>query len=251
MIGHQSIDNLRPNDVVRPSLLAQYTEKMGIFSDDLTIAHTNLGILRQMREFDAELFGAPTAFMTLLHINLTDQILLILTRLWKDERSIVRLDKFSDWLKNTATRPEHREAVATAIAQAWPSPEVCEAIERCRKIRHARIAHQSGRLPLRTALVLVSQEEVEFAAKVLGQLYNAMNFGTSEDLVFIEFQAREGQWADGDFGYVLDRIALGSTWLSLPFEHLDLWRRLRERLNEDQVAAINKVRKRHNLPPLP
>jgi len=62
MIGHQSIDNLRPNDVVRPSLLAQYTEKMGIFSDDLTIAHTNLGILRQMREFDAELGGSGDTY---------------------------------------------------------------------------------------------------------------------------------------------------------------------------------------------
>lgn len=252
MPRQETIAELTPDEIVKPSLLARYTQHMGIFSDDLTIAHTNLSVLRQMREFDAELFGAPAALMTLLYMNFVDQILLILARLWKDKsRDTVRLDKFSDWLKNSAVLPEHRAAVEAALIQAWPSRETCKTIERCREIRHARLAHQRGTLPLHGRLVLVTLDEIEEAAWALGMLYEAMNFGTSQDLVFLEFQAREGEWAEGDFGYVLDRIAAGSRWLSFPPDCPELWLQLRQRLSEHQIAEINKVRARHDLPPLP
>jgi len=225
---------------------------MGTFSDDLTIAHTNLSILRQMREFDAELFEASTAVMTLLYINFVDQILLILTRLWEDKRrGTVRLGKFSAWLKDTAVLPEYRAAVGACLTQAWPPLKACEIIERCREIRHARLAHQRGTLPLHGGYAIVSLDEIEEAARALGMLYEAMNFGTSQDLVFLEFQARKGEWAEGDFGYVLDRIASGSKWFSLPPEYPELWLKLQQRLNEDQIAEINKARARHGLPPLP
>lgn len=252
MTGQETIAELTPNEIVNRSLLAEYTKRMGVFSDDLTIAHTNLSVLRQMREFDEELFGAPAALMTLLRINLIDQILLILARLWKDKtRGTVRLDTFRDWLIDSAVVPVHRGAVEAALAGAWPSQETCATIERCRKIRHARLAHQLGTLPLHGGLVCVRLDEIEEAAQALGTLYGAMNFGTSQDLVFVEFQAREDEWVEGDFGYVLDRIASGSRWLSLPPEYPELWLKLKERLSEGQVAEINKVRARHDLPALP
>ena len=190
---------------------------MNVFSDDLTIAHTNLSILRQIRNFDADLFEAPTALLPFLSTNLIDQVLLILTRLWHDKAGrVMTLDKFATWLRKKGVRPKHRQRVAGTLDQAMPSSDVCDVIERCRKIRHARVAHLSAELRLRTTPVLVRQEEVECAAKALGDLYNAMNFGAIRQFVFTQFQYDGQKYHQGDFGYVLDQIALGSKWFSLP-----------------------------------
>ena len=242
MTSNAEMSKIKPEDIIQPCHLAEYNRRMGIFSDDLTIAHTNLSILRQIRNFDAELFEAPSALLPFLSTNLIDQVLLILTRLWRDKpRRVMTMDKFATWLRETGVRPEHRHEVACAIDQAMPPSDICDALERCRKIRHARVAHLSAQLRLRTTPVLVRQGEAERAAKALEDLYNAMNFGAIRKFVLVEFQYDGQKYHEGDFGYVLDRIALGSKWFSERDPHF-------ETLTEGQLAKVNEVRRRYNMP---
>ena len=251
MAHHQNLNDLRPSDIVQPALLAEYDRRLGVFADDLTIAHTNLCILRQMRNFDAALFEAPAALLSYLGTNLIDQVLLILTRLWGDtSRGVMTMDKFATWLREKGVRPECRHSVASAIDQATPSPNLWNVIERCRKIRHARVAHLSAELRLRTTPVSVRLDEIECAANALGDLYNAMNFGATMEFVLIEFHCDDGRYDEGDFGYVLDRIALGSKWFSLPEKHPSIWPHFRETVTEEQLTKINELRCRYNMVPL-
>jgi len=251
MANQSSIFRMMPDDIIQPSLLTEYNRKMDVFSDDLTIAHTNLSILRQIRNFDADLFEVPTALLPFLSTNLIDQVLLILTRLWGDKtHGVMTMDKFATWLREKGVRPEYRHSVASTIDQAMPPSDLCDAIARCRKIRHARVAHLSAQLRLRTTPVSVRQEEVECAAKALGDFYNAMNFGATMEFVPVEFQCDDQSYYEGDFGYVLDRIALGSKWFFLPERHPDRWPHHRRTLTEEQLAKINEVRRRYNMAPI-
>ena len=168
MTSNAEMSRIKPEDIIRSCYLAEYKRRMGVFSDDLTIAHTNLSILRQIHNFDAELFEAPSALLPFLSTNLIDQVLLILTRLWGDKRrDAMTMDKCAKWLREKGAKKECRDIVACTIDQAMPPSDTCDVIERCRKIRHARVAHLSAELRLHTTPVLVRQEEVERAAKAL------------------------------------------------------------------------------------
>ena len=244
MTSHTDKSKIKPEDIIQPCHLAEYNRRMGIFSDDLTIAHTNLSILRRIRNFDAELFEAPSALLPFLSTNLIDQVLLILTRLWGDKPGgAMTMDKCANWLSKKGAKKEYRDSVACTIDQAMPPSDTCDVIERCRKIRHARVAHLSAELRLHTTPVLVRQEEVERAAKALEDLFNAMNFGAIREFVLMEFQYDGQKYHQGDFGYVLDQIALESKWFSLPERDPHF-----ETLTEGQLAKVNEVRRRYNMP---
>ncbi len=107
MANRQNIEGLTSKDIVQPSLLPEYYRRMGVFSDDLMIACTNLSILRQVQDFDADLFEAPEGFLSFLAMNLMDQVLLILTRLWGDRRrGVMTMDDFAVWLSKTGARTQ-------------------------------------------------------------------------------------------------------------------------------------------------
>ena len=242
--SNAELSKIKPEDIIQPCHLAEYNRRMGIFSDDLTIAHTNLSILRQIRNFDAELFEAPSALLPLLNTNLIDQVLLILTRLWRDKtRGAMTMDKCAKWLREKGAKEEYRGIVACTIDQAMSPSDTCDVIESCRKIRHARVAHLSAQLPLRTTPVSV--REVERAAESLGDFYNVMNFGATRKFVLVEFHYDGQKYYEGDFGYVLDQIALGSKWFSLP-ERDPHFRTLTER----QLEKVNEVRRRYGMAPI-
>lgn len=246
MISHTDKSKIKPEDIIQPCHLAEYSRRMGIFSDDLTIAHTNLSILRQMRNFDSDLFEAPTALLPFLSTNLIDQVLLILTRLWRDKPSgVMTMDKFAKWLREKGVKPEYRASVACTIDQVMPPSDTCDVIERCREIRHARVAHLSAELRLHNTSVLVRQEEVECAAKALEDLFNAMNFGAIRKFVLMQFQYDGQKYHQGDFGYVLDQIALGSKWFSLPERDPHFGT-----LTEGQLTKVNEVRRRYDMTPI-
>lgn len=251
MISHAETSSIKPENVINSSLLPEYNRRMDVFSDDLIIAHTNLSVLRQIKSFDEDLFEAPPALLSFLSTNLIDQILLILTRLWRDTaRGVMTMDKFAKWLREKGVKQEYRDSVACTLDQAMPASSICDVLERCRKIRHARVAHLSAQLRLRTMPVLVRQEEVERAAEALGDLFNSMNFGAIRKLVLPEFQCDGQKYHEGDFGYMLDRIALGSKWFSAHVRGPNLWPHFRKMLSEEQLAKINDVGGRYDIAPM-
>lgn len=52
-----NFDSLEDSRVVNKSFLDEYRKHMGTFRDELIILHTNLSLLRQMHDFDYDLFG--------------------------------------------------------------------------------------------------------------------------------------------------------------------------------------------------
>ena len=79
--------------------------------------------------------------------------------------------------------------------------------------------------------------------KLSRDLFNAMNFGAIRQFVLMQFQYDGQKYHQGDFGYVLDQIALGSKWFSLPERDPHF-----ETLTAGQLAKVNEVRRRYNMP---
>ncbi len=90
-------------------------------------------------------------------------------------------------------------------------------------------------------------EEIESAANTLSDFYNSMSFGLTQMFVLIEFDCPHGRYYEGEFGYVLEQLALGSKWFSLPKEYPAVWPQLRQTITNEQLEKINDIRRRHNM----
>ena len=244
---------LNPNEVVNPSFLEEYEKQIGIFKDDLIYLHTNLNFIRQINEFDHELFQSPIGLWQYLTNGFFTYSLLIICRLWADSnKKTITLDKFAKQLLKRGIKPIYRKELKERINEATPEQEKKENIEGMRKIRHARIAHISRKvqLNLTTPPKPVPFENIISAADFLGNYFNAMSFGTTWHFVPLNFLSEPSKWHEGDLGYLLDKIALDSKWFELPEKHPDLWTKLRKSLTKEQMDKINEVRLRYRMNPL-
>jgi len=233
--------------------LAQYERNSAVLNDELVFLHSNLHLLSQLKSFDTDLFEAPSAFFSyLVHELITDSAM-ICTRLWKDKSNkSLTLERFATWLVDPAVRPQYRNALKARLKVVALDPKVGETIESLRNIRHARLAHIDHLVisGLKTEPTPVALEKVYMVANDLGKYFNALTFGIQNEFVLVEFHSRANAWYEGDFGYVLDRIALGSKWFTDVDKYPDVWRVLQHSLDTDQVRRINEVRIRYGMKPL-
>ncbi len=249
----EELTNLTASEALNERYLAQYERESTVLHDDLVFLHTNLHLLSQLESFDAGLFEAPGAFIAYLVNELATSSAMICTRLWKDKsRKSLTLDRFAKWVVDPGIRPQYRNALRDSLAKAAFDPAVEKTIESLRDIRHSRLAHIDHLVisGLKTEPTPVALEKIHKVADGLGTYFNALTFGTQYEFVLVEFHSRESAWYEGDFGYVLDRIALGSKWFTDVDKYPDVWRVLEHSLDAEQVGRINEVRIRHGMKPL-
>ena len=250
-MGH--LDLLPAIEVLNDQHRQQYEAEADVLRDDLVYLHTNLSLALQLNDFDADLFEAPTALLDYLASSLVTECALICPRLWKDKRkSTLTLDRFADWLLDPGVRPKFRAELQARLTAALPAAGAEEAIERLRSVRHARLAHVSRNMVqgLSTPPAPVPLDELRTIAHALGTYFNAMSFGAEQTFVLLQFYSASGNWQDGELGYVLERLALGSRWLKEVDEFPHLWQIERKGLGEEPLRKINELRQKHNKHPL-
>jgi len=248
-----NLDRRADRDVLNERYLEEYRQAFSTLRDDLVYLHSNLRLLSQLRQFPARLFQAPRALFSFLTKNLTTECVQICCRVWKDKSSqALTLNRLADSLLAEAIRPRYRDELMARLLSARVPDSVESTISRLRSIRNASIAHLDHQVirAIKSRPDRVSFDELMAAAKALGVYLNALTFGSRYEFVIAEFCSQEDPWFKGDLGYVLDRIALGSRWLSEPDEHRAFWRVFRRKLDTRQLHEINDVRIRHGMPPL-
>ena len=246
-----AIENHKPEAVLNERHLSQYQRDSSVLNDDLVYLHSNLQLITQLGEFDAELFEAPTALFWYLGNLLITDCGMVCARIWKDKaRGTLTLNRFAEWVLDPAIRPQYREALKLRLKKAALSPEAEEIVESLRDIRHARLGHidHSVIAGLKTEPKSVPLESIKTLAQSFASFFNALTFGTVHEFVLVQFYAASGDWHKADLGYVLDRIALGSKWFGDVDQYPGLWRIMRDRVNPEQLNRINAIRTRHGMP---
>jgi len=248
------LDERKDEEAVNASCIGRYNADFDALQDELVFLHSNLRLLSQLRQFPAGLFEAPTALFSFLIHNLTTECVLICCRLWRDKpRHTLTLDRFADWLVTEGIRPDVREELKIRLEAATPSEDTQKTIDNLRTVRHARLAHLDHLMlrGLKSPPTPVPFRDLEKTAGALGRYLNAMAFGSEHHFVLIEFFSQNDEWHEGDLGYVLDRLALGSKWFTALEQHPDFfWSHLRPELGPDELQAINSVRTRYQMEPL-
>jgi len=245
----QSLDFLKPEDIICPEHFGEFSLCMSVFSDDLTFLHTNLNLLKQIMSFDADLFEAPKAFILFFSSNLVTESIVIICRLWYDlEYRAFPLNKFSNWVLNKAVRSSFKKEFQARLSRNKPSKEILKLIKEMREIRRAQLAHLDYKVlsSVKIAPKLIDFENLSAVADVLGRYYHALEFGTETHFVIINLQAQQGDPYSGDFGYVLEQIALGSKWFN---KYLEKFPDLLgvSSLSSEDLEKINEIRMRHNM----
>lgn len=248
------LDERKDAEVINASYIERYKADFDALQDELVFLHSNLRLLSQLRQFPAGLFEAPTALLSFLIHNLTTECVLICCRLWCDKpRHTLTLDRFADWLVTTGILPDCRDELKIRLEKATPSKGIQKTIDNLRTVRHARLAHLDHLMlrGLRSPPATVPFTDLEKAAGALGHYLNAMAFGTEQHFVLIEFYSQNDEWHEGELGYVLDRLALGSKWFTELEQHPEFfWSYLRPQLGTEELQAINSVRTRYQMEPL-
>jgi len=248
-----SINDMHASDVINEGHLSRYEVESPVLRDDLVYLSTNLALVTQLNDFDADLFEAPSQLLNYIGQALLTECAVISARLWKDSsKGTLTLDRFASWVLDPGLRPEYRGQLKAMLSSASLTDETQKTIERLRSIRHARLAHINHRVirGLSQAPEPVAIDEIQAVAGALASYFNALTFGDDHNLVVIPFGSSGDKWHEGDLGYVLDRIALDSTWLTLVDEFPQLWPDLRRGLGRGELSKINEVRVRYNKKPL-
>ena len=237
--------------VLNARSLRKYRRDIAVLGDELICLHSNLRLLSQLRAFPSDLFEAPPALMIFLVRNLTTDCVLTCYRIWLDpRRDCLTLKRMGKWLLETAVRPEYRGELKDRIDEATPSSEVESMAESFRRIRHATLAHLSVDAldGLNLLSTPVAFDDLQTVSTALGAYYNSMLFGSSQHFVVAQFHSEKNLWHEGDLGYVLDRVALGSRWFEAPARFPKFFQKnMLPSLTEDELEAINGVRRRHGM----
>lgn len=251
MGAYINLNEARSEEVVRKSCLTQYQKDLSRLRDEITYLHSNVSLVTQLSDFDVEFFQAPKAIIRYLANRLFTDSVLIVTRVWGDRsKGMFGLPKMAAWLIKSAVKDAHRDAVKEAIELATPKAELLESIDRMRGVRNARLAHVARNPPEPKSATPVALSDVQSAAQGLAQYYGAMAFGVDTRFVLVQFNRPTGAWYEGDLGYVLEQIALGSKWFEIPEKHPELWPKYRDQLDGERLDALNLIRQRRRLPPL-
>jgi hypothetical protein len=249
--GRESLADLKAELVLRDACLAKYERNFSALRDELIYLHSNLRLLSQLKAFPSELFEAPPALMWFLDHNLTTECVLICFRTWLDRRSTsLTLRRLAKWLVETAVRPEYKSWLEEQLAGGLPPSAVQDQAEALRDLRHATLAHLDSHViaGLKSPPKLVAFDDLRSVADALGRYLNAMSFGGTHLFVIGQFYSSGDLWHEGDLGYVLDQIALGSKWFEAPTRFPDFFKKhMRPGLSEQELEAINSVRRRHNM----
>lgn len=247
---------LDPEDVLEPDAVDEYERIQGVVRDDLIRLHTNLEMLNQMREFRWDLFQGPTGFFQMIRGTLVNHSIVIAYRAWSDYGrggDNITLQNLRN-LVMTSIREEYREAVQDRLREVEPGPRLERVVEGMETIRNRRVGHAGedwhfDEETRREATVTLN--ELEELWRRLGEFYNALNFGAQQMFVTIELYAGD-DGTGGDLGYLLQLVAENSNVVAFFDEDPEIWRRLfGEKLSEDDLREVNRVRERANLEPIP
>ncbi|MCP4680279.1 MAG: hypothetical protein GY854_33265 [Deltaproteobacteria bacterium] len=225
---------------------------MSIFRDELVYLHTNLSLLRQIKDFDFLLFPTGGTFFRFVARNLATQSVLIVTRLWGDtSKKGLTLDRFRKWLTRSVRR-SYLQELEMLLDSVRPDQRIEKLIRDLRNIRHADLAHLDERVKLgfETPPTPVKLEDLQQVAESLGLIYNSTNFGAETFLVLINLQAPSGRSYEGQLGYILDLLALNSKWFRIAEQDSHLWSEYRAKLSAEDLKKLNALRERHGIAPL-
>jgi hypothetical protein len=238
-----------PEQVLRPEGLDEYRQGAEVLSEQLVYLHSNVALLEQMSRFPMRFYDAPEALLEFLAANLFEYSLVIVHRIWHDtDQDSFTLRRWRDFTAQ-AIKPEYSDALHKRLRQVRVAEEHDMVLEKIKSLRNRCLAHVDRQFHFepdqRDGPVTLS--DLRSVASRLGDIYNALSFGSQTHFVLVQFSTgTENGWHGGEFGHVLDLIAFSSRYITAYDEDRSFWfRHFYPDLDADDVKALNKLRRRH------
>jgi hypothetical protein len=253
------IASLRPEEVLRPEALPEYSNAMQLFQDELTRLNADLFVAEKFIRFPLDLFadlGRQDFFHLVIH-NFLQAAVLILTRLTTDQDSdCYTLVRFHNWVVQSL-RPEHSEAVFARLREADFSRRTEKVLKKVKDIRNDLIAHlkvstgEQGHLtPPEHAGVSLTQLKT-LRDDVVSQ-FDALSFGCGYHTWVLQYSPLvtrpHATDARSDVERVLDSVAKDSALFNLPESRPDYWPIARATLGPQAVEGLNAYRRKLGFP---
>jgi hypothetical protein len=243
---HDPLDEMGMDEILEPHSFADFKLLEKIVWNDLVEAHTNMALIEKRAEYPSKLLRGRGRLFGWYDYQLFLMAALILHRVQNDQGgdaiTFARLKRFIF----ANVRPVYHEAVRARLKKAKPTAAERAALEKIGTFRDNRLAHslEEARLSDAEDSVGFSFSELKAAASALRKQYQAMRPGVSAFFEVVEH-------VDA-LGHLLDLVVINTRWSTYFDEQSEEWQgTYRPMLSAGEFAALNRIRVRRHMPPIP
>jgi len=250
-----NLNELDPSEVLKPSALQSYESGLNLIWKELLRLNSNLFVLDKILKFPSEVvIGPQNNFFKLVNIGLTENSILVITKLVVDEgEEIASILRFKNWIKKQV-KGKYKDAFDCVLRQKRIEIKALEKVGgKIKPIRVNLIAHLivDGSYQLKYSGDLrISLQELNLICEKLNSLFDALCFGHKYALLPLEYDSRiqhpVGVDTRSDIEYFLDLIVKNSDWYKRP-ESLD-WLAERPHLPPEDINLMNEYRRKYGEP---
>lgn len=233
-------------EILEPASVDEFWRLDNQIWNDLVQAHTNLALIRKSREYPRTLLRGAGPFVAYQEFQWFELSVIVLHRILNDQSGDALSFAYLRRFAREHVRAEFKEEFRWRLRNSKLTEEQRRALAKIADWRHKHIAHK---------LRLPNLEEAERAAGItLSEMQAALN------AALIQYESvRPGVSAHAIYdGHVdaledmLDATVLASRWSQTYDEDPTRWERtFRPRLGPGYLDALNTIRARNHLPPIP
>ena len=251
-----NLKHRQPVDVIQPSWLNSYDQRIELLWWELVLLNSNLFTLEKLSAFPFRLFLEPLrgSFFSLVQVNLFNMCIVTIRKLVeeKDPRSLT-LSRFKQDVQSHI-RPKYRSALDAALDEVRFDVTLSDLLERARKIRNKRIAHfdrEFNLSPEQRGQIRLSLSQLMKLREGLDRLFETLCFGHGRAVLPWQYDPRVQHPLDldtrSDIEELLDGVAKDSHILNMPEQQPDSWPHFREGLSEEELQMLNQYRTKFGL----
>ncbi|MGA2092371.1 MAG: hypothetical protein ABSH16_03045 [Sedimentisphaerales bacterium] len=246
-----SINEKKPEDVLKPEFIQKYKELHEDIWHRLVETNTTITILEKIQNFPFQHIYAPgeNIFWTTVSWDFLHIVIVFLHALVKDQgKNAHTLNVFKNkivkWLKDS-----EKEAYFKKIEDAKFSQSTKAVLDKITNMRHQLLAHrlldENGYL-LNPGGIVVS--EIRSAYDDVEKLFNMCSFGARYVCNFYTNDTVGGKPIEKDIDQLLDLIVKDSYWLNQPERYPMRWQCAKDARTKPEIAELNKWRQKFGLP---
>lgn len=244
-----------PSDLFGEEDRQLYERGMKVFYLQLVHLNTNIFILQRIANFPFGLLSTPeeSIFFRMVLENFVSASLLIITRIATDQgKDVFTLPRFKNWVRQHIRR-EYRADFDARLKEVKFDKNTKALLVKAQEVRDRHIAHLTMDIVAGTPpAAKVFLCELVLLRDALNPLLDALAFNVDHVLLPLEYTpwvSSSGQVrAQPDIEVLLDCVARRSVLLNMPDASPEEWIRERSRLSDEEIAILNRYRKKFNLP---
>ena len=253
---------MSPNDVLEPSWLAEYKQKIDAIGKQLLTLHDTIFVLEKIFAFRFDLFmPIPGPFWKLVENALLENCILIIWRVGVDNvyREGLTLQQLKNQIFQCLSNEDYHTQLKDEFKSGYFDGKISNLESKISEIRHNYIAHYNLAKHVNPTPEQIKKRTLFFSElkqyqNTLKEYFDLLCFGAQKLPLHPDYHPDvihpAGVENRSDIERLLDNVARESDLLNLPEINSYHWEAFRQNLSDESIRILNDYRAKFGLPQL-